>query len=39
MLRWAKANGLKISEPLAAFMARMGDRPAVKLALQHEGLG
>lgn len=38
MLRWAKANGLKISERLGAFMERMGDRPAVRLALQHEGL-
>ncbi|HEY3695794.1 glutathione transferase GstA [Phenylobacterium sp.] len=38
MLRWAGANDLKIPERLAAFMGRMGDRPAVRLALRHEGL-
>lgn len=38
MLRWAKANGLAIPPALAAFAQRMGERPAVRLALQHEGL-
>lgn len=39
MLTWAKKNGVEIPRPLAAFFDRMKARPAVQLALKHEGLG
>jgi glutathione S-transferase len=38
MCMWAKKNGLPLPDPLRAFMARMEARPAVRLALEHEGL-
>jgi glutathione S-transferase len=38
MCLWAQKNGLTLADPLAAFAARMKARPAVRLALQHEGL-
>jgi glutathione S-transferase len=38
MCLWAQKNGLKLPDPLPAFMTRMKGRPAVKLALEHEGL-
>ena len=38
MLRWARMQGLAIPEPLSAFALRMEARPAVRQALQHEGL-
>ena len=38
MLRWARMQGLEVPEPLPAFVERMEARPAVRLALQHEGL-
>jgi glutathione S-transferase len=38
MCLWAQKNGLTLPEPLPGFVARMKQRPAVKLALQHEGL-
>jgi glutathione S-transferase len=38
MLRWAPMQGLELPEPLPAFIERMEARPAVRLALQHEGL-
>ena len=38
MLRWARMKGLDLPEPLPAFVERMNARPAVRLALQHEGL-
>jgi glutathione S-transferase len=38
MLRWARMRGLDLPEPLPAFVERMNARPAVQLALQHEGL-
>jgi glutathione S-transferase len=38
MLRWARMKGLDVPEPLPAFSDRMETRPAVRLALQHEGL-
>ena len=38
MLRWARAKELELPEPLPAFFDRMEARPAVQLALQHEGL-
>jgi glutathione S-transferase len=38
MLRWAVAKGRPLPDPLPAYKARMEARPAVKLALQHEGL-
>jgi glutathione S-transferase len=38
MLRWAGMQGLEVPEPLAAFAQRMEARPAVQLALRHEGL-
>jgi hypothetical protein len=31
-------QGLDLPEPLPAFVERMNARPAVQLALQHEGL-
>jgi glutathione S-transferase len=38
MLRWGRMQGLDVPEPLPAFFDRMEARPAVRLALQHEGL-
>lgn len=38
MCLWAQKNGLSLPEPLPAFVARMKARPAVRLALEHEGL-
>jgi glutathione S-transferase len=38
MLLWAGKVGIEVPERLAAFAGRMRARPAVKLALQHEGL-
>jgi len=38
MCEWAQKNGLKLPDPLPAFVTRMQGRPAVRLALQHEGL-
>ena len=38
MLRWARMQELDLPEPLPAFALRMEARPAVRLALQHEGL-
>jgi glutathione S-transferase len=38
MLRWAGMQELDLPEPLPAFVDRMEARPAVRLALQHEGL-
>jgi hypothetical protein len=39
MLRWAGMQGIEVPEPLSAFVRRMEARPAVRQALQHEGLG
>jgi glutathione S-transferase len=38
MLRWAQMKRLDTPQPLPAFAERMEARPAVRLALQHEGL-
>jgi glutathione S-transferase len=38
MCLWAQKNGLTLPDPLPAFVARMKARPAVKLALEHEGV-
>jgi glutathione S-transferase len=38
MLRWSRMQGLDLPEPLPAFFDRVEARPAVRLALQHEGL-
>jgi glutathione S-transferase len=38
MCLWAQKNGLTLPAPLPAFVIRMKSRPAVKLALEHEGL-
>lgn len=38
MLRWAAMKKLPIPDPLPAFVERMEARPAVRLALQDEGL-
>jgi len=38
MCLWAQKNGLALPAPLPAFVARMKARPAVRLALEHEGL-
>ena len=38
MCLWAQKNGLTLPDPLPAFVARMKARPAVRLALEHEGL-
>ena len=38
MLRWARKQGLGLPDPLPAFVDRIEGRPAVRLALQHEGL-
>jgi glutathione S-transferase len=38
MLNWAKKNGVEIPQPLTNYFDRMNGRPAVQLALKHEGL-
>jgi glutathione S-transferase len=38
MCLWAQKNGLALPDPLPAFVTRMKARPAVRLALRHEGL-
>jgi glutathione S-transferase len=38
MLRWARMKELNVPAPLQAYLERMEARPAVRLALQHEGL-
>ena len=38
MLMWAKMNKVEIPPALSAFSDRMSARPAVQLALKHEGL-
>jgi glutathione S-transferase len=38
MLTWAKMNAVEIPGALTAYAERMRARPAVQLALQHEGL-
>ena len=38
MLRWARMTRQDVPEPLPAFAERMEARPAVQLALRHEGL-
>ncbi len=38
MLRWARASSVTLPEPLPAFFDRVAARPAVRLALEHEGL-
>jgi glutathione S-transferase len=38
MLRWAGLQGIEAPEPLPAFARRMETRPAVRQALEHEGL-
>lgn len=38
MLMWAKKNGIGLPGPLPAYFERIGARPAVRLALKHEGL-
>jgi len=38
MCLWAQKNGLYLPDPLPAFVARMKGRPAVRQALEHEGL-
>jgi glutathione S-transferase len=38
MLRWAKALQLPLPDPLPAYYDRVEARPAVQLALRHEGL-
>jgi glutathione S-transferase len=38
MLRWAGMQGRQVPEPLAGFAQRMEARPAVRQALQDEGL-
>jgi glutathione S-transferase len=38
MLRWARGLEFAVPEPLPAYASRMDARPAVQLALQHEGL-
>ncbi|MDQ0466727.1 glutathione S-transferase [Caulobacter ginsengisoli] len=38
MLMWAGRTGVGVPGPLAAFAERMKQRPAVRLALEHEGL-
>ena len=39
MLTWAGKNGLPLPAGLEAYAARMRARPAVRLELEHEGLG
>jgi glutathione S-transferase len=38
MCLWAQKNGVQLPDPLPAFVARMKARPAVRLAMEHEGL-
>jgi len=38
MCLWAQKNRLVLPDPLPAFVSRMQKRPAVRLALEHEGL-
>jgi glutathione S-transferase len=38
MLTWARRNQLRVPDSLSAFFDRMSARPAVQLALEHEGL-
>jgi glutathione S-transferase len=38
VLRWARMTRQDVPEPLPAFAERMEARPAVQLALRHEGL-
>jgi glutathione S-transferase len=38
MLRWAQMQSIEVPEPLSALAQRMEARPAVRQALQHEGL-
>lgn len=38
MCLWAQKNALTLPDPLPAFVKRMKQRPAVRLALEHEGL-
>lgn len=38
MLRWASMKGRPLPEPLPAYKKRMEARPAVQLAMQHEGI-
>jgi glutathione S-transferase len=38
MLTWAARNAVPLDEAMTAFVERMKARPAVQLALQHEGL-
>ena len=38
MCLWAQKNGLPPAQSAAAFVARMKARPAVRMALEHEGL-
>ncbi|KXU85273.1 glutathione S-transferase [Caballeronia megalochromosomata] len=38
MLTWAKKTGVDMPSELQAFYQRMRERPAVKLAFEHEGL-
>jgi glutathione S-transferase len=38
MLRWAQALKLPLPDPLPAYFDRVNARPAVQLALRHEGL-
>jgi glutathione S-transferase len=39
MLTWAERNAIEVPDALAAFAERMRARPAVQLALKHEGIG
>ena len=39
MLMWAKKNAVAIEGPLPAYFDRVKARPAVRQALEHEGLG
>lgn len=38
MLTWARKNGLEIPQPLTIYFDRMNGRPAIQLAIKHEGL-
>jgi glutathione S-transferase len=38
MCLWAQKNAITLPDPLPAFMQRMQARPAVRRALEHEGL-
>lgn len=38
MLLWAKKVGIEVPGKLTDFVGRMRERPAVKLAMTHEGL-